>query len=383
MASSKHDPMDRQVCTATQALFSLATGKRRIQVELLIPADFNRFGDPLKGSRVMEIIRLLLIKPGFGTYKYECAWVVSPDPNGGFMLPDLASRHVAMDAFLPKRDRQSSYSSTFRMSHLACALLIIKLGTYKWPGTERLITKEQGNQELQVTLREGMWCQTWDHTDVYANLEDFKMLMASDNWEADEQMGDCELSVLNRICECLGTVHSAEMGRTMNQTVINKVKKICSTAWTDAELVVLLDYAKGSNMSSLALLRIFQSVTTDPIVFNVPIRHFKDVTEHFPTKKYQDCRVTITCAMYGADREKEVKKVGGRGKIEPIVINKGHMEVAAQIDVAELNKVEEFLKSAREKYWEELQPQAHFLGQVLIKEFCEFLNKNKKSMDKG
>ena len=143
----------------------------------------------------MDIIRLLLIKPGFGTYKYECAWVVSPNQNGGFMLADLANRHAAMDALLPKRDRQLSYFGTFRKSHLACALLIIKLGTYKWPGTERLITAEQGNPELQETVREGMWCQVWDYADVYANLEAFKLLMASDNWANDEQMGDDELAV--------------------------------------------------------------------------------------------------------------------------------------------------------------------------------------------
>ena len=283
MADSKQAPRDEQVCTATQALSKLAKGKRRIQVELLIPADFNRFGDPLKGSRVMEIISLLLVKPGFATYKYECAWVVSPDPNCGYHLSDLANRHVAMDDLLPKRDRQA-YSSTFRKSHLACALFIIKLGTYKWPGTERLITAEQGNPELQETLREGMWCLSWDHADVYANLEAFKLLMASDNWEADEQMGDCELAVLNRICECIGTSRSTEMGRSCDQTVINKVKKICSTAWTDAELFHLLDYAKGSTIKSLTLLRLFQRVTTDPSVFNVPIRHFKEVTEHFSSR---------------------------------------------------------------------------------------------------
>jgi len=74
MALSKPAAMDEQVCTATQALFTLAKGKRRIQVEGLIPEEFNRFDDPLKGSRVMEIIYLLLIKPGFADYKYECAW---------------------------------------------------------------------------------------------------------------------------------------------------------------------------------------------------------------------------------------------------------------------------------------------------------------------
>ena len=70
--------------------------------------------------------------------------------------------------------------------------------------------------------------------------------MASDSWDVDEQMGDDELAVLNRICECMGTVRSAEMGQTHDHTVIDKVKKICSTAWTDDELFSLLDYAKGS-----------------------------------------------------------------------------------------------------------------------------------------
>ena len=37
--------------------------------------------------------------------------------------------------------------------------------------------------------------------------------------------------------------------------------------------------------------------------------------------------------------------------------------------------MEAFLKAAYEKYWEEMQPHAHFLGQVLVKEFCEFLKK--------
>ena len=130
MASSKQDPRDEQVCTATQALFTLAKGKRRIQVELLIPADFNRFGDPLKGSRVFEIISLLLVKPGFADYKYDCAWVVSPDPNGSFKLADQANKHAAMDELLPRRERRL-YHGTFRKSHLACALLIITLGRHK------------------------------------------------------------------------------------------------------------------------------------------------------------------------------------------------------------------------------------------------------------
>ena len=33
----------------------------------------------------------------------------------------------------------------------------------------------------------------------------------------------------------------------------------------------------------------------------------------------------MTCAMYGANRETELKKVGGRGKIEPKVLKKEHV----------------------------------------------------------
>ena len=141
---SKQPAVDDQVCALTQELFTKCKGLRRIQVEDLVPSDFNRYGDPLVGSRVMEIIHLVLVKPGFADYKYECVWVVSPNPDGGFMLADRANRDAALDALLPKRLRKT-YNGTFRKSHLACALFIIKLGTHKWPGSERYITADQAN----------------------------------------------------------------------------------------------------------------------------------------------------------------------------------------------------------------------------------------------
>ena len=248
---------------------------------------------------------MLLIKPGFADYKYDSAWVVLPDPNGGYQIADFAMRMAAMDPLLPKRERMT-YHGTFRKSHLAAALLIIKQGTHKWPDSDRFITADQGNDSLQETLRLGMWCISWAHEDVVANLDAFKLLMASDNWEADEQMGDCELAVTNRIVECMATVHSG-VGVSMDQAVIARVKRICSTAWTDSDLYTLLDYAKTTTPQALEILRIFQRLTTDPTVFNVPIRHFKDVTEAFGLN-HQWIKTSFTCAMYAADRKTEVKK---------------------------------------------------------------------------
>ena len=211
MADSKPaapENKDKQVCTITQELFTKCHGMRRIQVEDLAPCDFNRFGDALKGSRVMEIIYLLLVEPGFADYKYECCWAVCPPDQGGFKLAELANKNARLDPLLPPRDRKTYYG-TFRKSHLACALLIIKLGTYKWPDTDPLrsgyINADKANPALKQTLKEGMNCKTWSHEDVYADLENYKLLMASDNWEADEQMGDDELSVINRLCECIVT----------------------------------------------------------------------------------------------------------------------------------------------------------------------------------
>ena len=165
------------------------------------------------------------------------------------MLADRANRDAALDALLPKRLRKT-YHGTFRKSHLACTLFIIKMGNHKWPGTDRYITADQANAASRETLREGMWCKTWLHEDVYADLDTFKLLMASDNWEADEQMGDDELSVINRLCECMATVQK-EMGVAKDQAVIKTVKKMCSTVWIDTELYALLDYAKTSTTKRL------------------------------------------------------------------------------------------------------------------------------------
>ena len=125
MSMSKHEDVDDQVCALTQELFTKCKGLRRIQVEDLVPSDFNRYGDPLVGSRVMEIIHLVLVKPGFADYKYECVWVVSPNPDGGFMLADRANRDAALDALLPKRLRKT-YNGTISGQALIATLLLTK-----------------------------------------------------------------------------------------------------------------------------------------------------------------------------------------------------------------------------------------------------------------
>ena len=103
---------------------------------------------------------------------------------------------------------------------------------------------------------------------------------------------------------------NSKLGLVRTRRSSNKMVQCCSTDWTEADLLSLLDYGKTTTAGAPLLLRIFQKLTTGPTQFNVPVRHFKEVVEHFGVK-HQYVRTSFTCAMYGADRksEKEVKHV--------------------------------------------------------------------------
>ena len=99
-------------------------------------------------------------------------------------------------------------------------------------------------------------------------------------------------------------------------------------------LYILLDYIKASTRPAFDLLRVFQILTTDPTVFSVPIKFFKEMTE-VSGLEYIFMKLTMTCAMYGANRDlqkKEVKLAGVRGKVQPVVITSQTLKIAKALD---------------------------------------------------
>ena len=62
------------VCQEAQAVLRLTTGKRRVPIESLGPALFNRFAQPLSGKHVLALAQKILKTWGFATYKYEAGW---------------------------------------------------------------------------------------------------------------------------------------------------------------------------------------------------------------------------------------------------------------------------------------------------------------------
>ena len=79
--------------------------------------------------------------------------------------------------------------------------------------------------------------------------------------------------------------------------------------------------------------------------------------------------------MYGANRDlqkKEVKLVGVRGKVQPVVITSQTLRIAKARDLNELKKIESFLAACVQRYWHDMKS---MLGDVLLLEFAAFLKK--------
>ena len=73
-AESETKPSTGLVCVDAQAVLRLTTGRRRVPLEELGPAPFNRFAQALSGRHVLGLAESILKKWGFATYKYEAGW---------------------------------------------------------------------------------------------------------------------------------------------------------------------------------------------------------------------------------------------------------------------------------------------------------------------
>ena len=79
--------------------------------------------------------------------------------------------------------------------------------------------------------------------------------------------------------------------------------------------------------------------------------------------------------MYGANRDlqkKEVKMVGVRGKVQPVVITSQTLKIASALDPKEPKKTESFLATCVQRYWHDMKS---MVGDILLLEFAAFLKK--------
>ena len=73
------------------------------------------------------------------------------------------------------------------------------LGGRKLPKSGRELNKTLMNSEGLDALKNGLYCLHFEYKDVIDNLDAFKKLMASDNWNAQLTLDDDELTIGKRM----------------------------------------------------------------------------------------------------------------------------------------------------------------------------------------
>ena len=354
-------------------LFKMSDGRERIALELIAPAVFNRFGRPLRSKRLVELCMLFLKSPGFAKHKCDSVWVIKPDLDKPYAVVAHANKMAALDPVLPTRDPKVAYYGSFRNSHTCVALLQIKRGVLKWPGTDEYITAAGANDALKDVLDNGIMCEVWPAEKVSDNLESFRVLMASDNCQGDEQMPEDEVSIISRLKECVDTAHSNNTvkGLNIDNQVLSKVKQYIGASWTDKELNKLLDYAKSTAPVCLELLTLVSQLIDKPTSFVVPTSHFRHVATL--TSEFQWSRLCFTVGMFTADMGKEAKEVY-RGRHEPTLVTQRHLETFKDMPQETKNEIESYLTKCVAEYWARNKDDTAIVT-AAVKEIAIFMRK--------
>eukprot|EP00969_Alexandrium_andersonii_P203277 8982571-Alexandrium_andersonii.AAC.1 len=69
------------VCFQARKVLRLSAGRRRVALEELAPAKFNRHGAALSGRRIKELAERIMRAEGFAAYRYGAGWCHAPDPS--------------------------------------------------------------------------------------------------------------------------------------------------------------------------------------------------------------------------------------------------------------------------------------------------------------
>ena len=89
-------------CIAAERVLRLSKGRRRVPVESLGPALWNRNGEPLSGKHVLSLAHQILRRDGFASYRYVAVWVHEADPENPMAVYNHASAMASQDPNLPR-----------------------------------------------------------------------------------------------------------------------------------------------------------------------------------------------------------------------------------------------------------------------------------------
>ena len=314
MAESKLGTEDR-----FEWLFSMGSAPGWINIRDVCPVAFNRGNgkSKLSAQHALKLMKTIVNDEDFQDHRYNMVWVKLPNPQDPTELVVLANKECKLDRRLPSREVKPM-AGAMKANHLICVLLMQIHGGRTLLGTEMELTTSMGNEAQQRALEKGLRCITWSHSDVMVNLADFKLLMASDNKDADTAMPDSELHVIGSTLVDIATTPIG-VGQTLEKVIMELLCMYASSCWSFEDRTVFIDFAKITSQISFDFILAFANLVTDFGLFTVPVELFRLILT-VTTMHQQWIRVMWLCRLYTADWTSECNKY--KDKLQPKNLSK-------------------------------------------------------------
>ena len=133
------------VCQLGNSVLHLSRGRRRIHLEELAPAEFNRFNKPLSGKHVLALGIRILKDQGSATYRYVAGWCHDAPIDDKLRIWRHASKSGSADPILPIHPKRA-LKDVFRKIHPVALCQLIKARKTTNPDSSEVMVAPPGSQ---------------------------------------------------------------------------------------------------------------------------------------------------------------------------------------------------------------------------------------------
>ena len=292
----------RMVCHSAADVMKMSTGRIRIQLEDLAPADFNRNGEPLSAKQVLHLAERILTDQGFAEYRYTSGWCHTPPEND----PECVWRHASVlnrdDPQLPRYPRKALYG-VFRKNHLIAFLQKLKQGNIVLPGSGGVPFEVPANSpdwaELRKVLDQGILMDVFLYNDVQARKEDFIALMASDNFDQAFSLRDDEFTLMRRLSALMRGAKVLAPSSPEWKEAVRSQRQLCGGRWSDRELQGMYNFAVTTDEAKLNFLTVVARFLVDSSRFRIPSWFWVKAAKISP--RQQGIRLLLTARMLASE----------------------------------------------------------------------------------
>jgi hypothetical protein len=247
---------------STYVLKHYSLGCSRIPLEGMAIAYFNRGGDGVNGRHAQANFRRINDEEGFHVWRYRRGLCIQPDPADPLRHAIFTNQKVAKQRTLLAEVQERPLPGCFAKTHLWHALLTAKVGNKLYHDSGLPMVANESDEELQLTLTEGMWFETLRHTAHIEEKEGVEALMRGDNFDASFAMAATEIALIQSYFRsCRITV--ARPGESQWEAVRKQVAIGCS--FSDEFKLAAYNFSKVIGEAQMALIADAFQAFVDPV----------------------------------------------------------------------------------------------------------------------